>query len=176
MIVQVQSAQDRLAEPARADQRSKRGCPHANHGARFNSRQNRARRYRQINLPEPRGRTESERNGRFAQRSWNILQPARSVAHDRQQSVKKERGNCRANADTEEGHGNKQREQCQRRDCLHNAGETEDRVPNRTAATSNDAQRNSDKHGQHQRSIHRESLCVNDSPNTEVAEFVSLAK
>src|SRR3989441_9413580 len=101
---------------------------------------------RKINFPEPDHWAEPQCNGRFSQRSWNVLQPARSVAHNREQTVKEKRRDCSADADSEKGKGNKQGQQGERRNGLDDAGETQNPVTNRTAATRNDAKRNSNNH------------------------------
>ena len=54
VIIQVQSAQDRFAQTAGADQRGQRRGADVDHRAGFDSGENRARSHRQINLPEPR--------------------------------------------------------------------------------------------------------------------------
>ena len=96
-----------------------------------------------MNLPKPRCRAQAQRNCRFAQGTRNVLQSSRGVADNRQETVEEKCCDCGAHADSEKRQRNKQREQCQRRNGLHNAGKTKNNMAGRAAATRPNAKRNS---------------------------------
>src|SRR6266446_9868174 len=96
-----------------------------------------------MNLPKPRGRRESESDRRLAQGTRNVLQASRGVADNRQETIEEKCCDCGAHADSEKRQRNKQREQCQRRNGLHNAGKTKNNMADRAAATRPNAKRNS---------------------------------
>src|SRR6266511_523087 len=144
VIVQVKTAYDRFAQTASADQRGERGSSNINHGAGFDSGEDGSRCHRHKNLPKARDWAESQCNRGFAQCSWNVLQTGRGVAHDRQQTVQKKRGDGGRNANSKKGKGYKQGEQRERRNCLYNARETKNNMANSTAATRDNAKRNPD--------------------------------
>src|SRR6266567_1549292 len=98
-----------------------------------------------MNLPKPRACTQTKRDRRFAQRARNILQPGRGVADDREQTIKKERRDRSADADSEKWERHEQRQQRERRNRLHDPGETENDVTNSSAATRPNSKRNSNQ-------------------------------
>src|SRR5436189_537012 len=68
VVVQVQTAQDWLAQATGADQCGERGGSNVNDRGRFDSTENASRRDRKINFPKTRRGFEPQRNGRFADR------------------------------------------------------------------------------------------------------------
>src|SRR5437868_1666870 len=100
MVVQVQAAQDRFAQSARANQRCERGRSDVDHRARFDASKNRAGSHGQINLPELSTRSEAESNGRLAQRLRYVLQSRGGVSNDGKQPIKKQRGDRGAQTDS----------------------------------------------------------------------------
>src|SRR2546423_992567 len=164
VIIQVQAAENRFAQAAGANQRGERGRADIDHGAGFYSAENRARRDRQIDFPKPGGRLEAERSRGLAQRLRDVLESGRRVADNRQQSVKKKRGNRRSWADSEKRDWNQQRQKRQRRNRLDGAGETKNGLADQAAPAGRDAERNSDEDRKQKRNARQLEMTRSPAP------------
>ena len=133
VVVEIESAQDRFAEAAGADQRRERRGADVDHRAGFYAGEDGARSERQINFAQPRSRLEAERGGGVAQRWRDVLDPGGGVAHDREKPVKKERDNRGRRADPEKWHRHEKSEERERRNRLNHPDDGENRLANRAA-------------------------------------------
>src|SRR5205807_78606 len=88
---------------------------------------------------------------RLAQRLWDILQSSGGVAHNRQQTVKKEGDDSGARANSKKRQRHQKRQQSERGNCLNYSGDAENNVPDGATAAGDNSQRQTDNHREKKR-------------------------
>src|SRR5882672_11480548 len=156
-------AKDVHAEPACADRRSNRRDPNAHDGGDAHTREDYAGGEGQLDEPEQLAIRHAHPPPRLAYRGVHPCNSRVRVAHDRQQRIDDEGGDCRPRTDPEDR--NQETEQRETRNGLEHVRDAQHRPTPGGPARGEHSQRQSERQGDRRRDRHEADVLAEEQPH-----------